>query len=280
VSIDNIHQLIAWKSPYKGVPIISRGILLPRTRLFLFGSPKTWKSMTSVHTAFTIAEGLPWFGLRTSKATILKVQAELPKMVDRERILKYQNHNNSKPDNIFFKTPQERYKLDTTWGYNALSRDVDEVLARAPDTPLVVILDPLYKMFAGKITDEYDVKKFQDNMDELINRKGISLILVHHSRKSKGETDQEGRLIDMGAEEAIGSSYWGNWCDTMIRLRLLNPYAGKNEVAFSFEYTRNAEDFLPNFTVRWERATLHPTILKKDSDYTEREPSVRNLEEE
>lgn len=282
MSIDSIHQLIAWKPPYKGEPIIDKGILLPGTRLFLFGSPKTWKSMTSIHTVFSLATGIPWFGFRTRMVAVFKVQTELPKSVDRERVLKYQATCGTMPHNIFFKTPSDRYKLDTTNGYNKLVSDLKEVEHRIPNTHITIILDPLYKMFAGKITDEYDVKKFQDNMDMLLLDHDISLILIHHTRKSKGETDRDGNLLDLGAEEAIGSSYWGNWCDTMIRLKLLNPYAGKNEIEFSFEYTRNSQEFLSNFKVRWSRSTLHPTVYEHDPTY---EPeiygdvaSIRNLD--
>jgi len=69
---------MAWQ-PEKQNAIVGQGILLPETRLMIFGQAGAWKSMLSVHTAFTIANGSDWFGYKTSKAATLKYQAELPK---------------------------------------------------------------------------------------------------------------------------------------------------------------------------------------------------------
>jgi len=162
--IDSIHQLINWQ-PALQHAIIGEGILLPETRIMIFGQAKAWKSMLSLHTAFTLADGADWFGFQTIKAATFKYQAELPKAIDRDRVAKYAKGANSYPPNIFFKTAQERVKLDTSWGIASLNKDIEEVKSRCPNQPLVVILDPLYKLIAGHISDEYDVKKFQDNID-------------------------------------------------------------------------------------------------------------------
>ena len=132
--IDNIKQLIAWQ-PEKQNAIVEEGILLPETRLMIFGQPKAWKSMMALHTAFVIANGLSWFGYKTSKAATLKYQAELPKAIDRDRVVKYAKGANSYPDNIFFKTVYERVKLDTSWGMMSFNKDVEEIKSRCPDQP-------------------------------------------------------------------------------------------------------------------------------------------------
>ena len=160
--------------------------------------------------------------------------------------------------NDFFNTPVDRIKLDTTWGVQSLQKDIETVMNRCPDLHLVLILDPLYKLLAGHISDEYDVKKFQDNMDELKNKLHFSLVLIHHSRLTK--TDSSGNVVDLGAEEAMGSSYWNNWCDTMIRTKLLNPFATKDKVEINFFLTRNATTVVPDLEIQWSRLDLHPTV--------------------
>ena len=255
--VENIKQLIAWKPPRQD-PIIEGGILLPETRFFIFGAAKTWKSMLSLYTSFVLAKGDEWLGYKTQPSVVLKYQAELPKAIDRDRVMKYARAYNEYPDNLFFNTPVDRIKLDTTWGIQSLQKDIEEVMNRCPDLRLVVILDPLYKLMQGHISDEYDVKKLQDNLDELKNKLHFSIILIHHSRLTK--TDSSGGIIDLGAEETMGSSYWNNWCDTMLRTKLLNPFTTKDKVELDFFLTRNAQAIIPDMELIWSRLDLHPTI--------------------
>lgn len=274
--IENIQQLLSWQ-PENRDSIIDGGILLPETRLMIFGQAKAWKSMLSLYTAFTIANGLNWFDYKTTKSVILKYQVELPKAIDRNRVAKFAKGVNSYPSNIFFKTPEDRIKLDTSWGLNSISKDIEELKRRCPDQHIVLILDPLYKLMAGHISDEYDVKKFQDNLDELKDKHHLSIIIIHHSRLTR--VDSGGEVVDLGAEEIMGSSYWNNWCDTMIRVKLLNPFTGSNEVAVSFSLYRNSETELQDFTVRWDRSNLQPTIIKRAQLEVD-EPSIRGLKED
>ena len=152
--IDNIHELIGWQPPATA-SIIEEGILLPETRLIIFGPAKAWKSMLSLHTAFTLANGLDWFGYKTAKCLPFKFQAELPKAIDRKRVIKYSKGLNSYPSNLLFKTATYA-KLDTGYGIGALDRDIQVIKSRFPDQHLVLILDPLYLLMSGHIVDEYD----------------------------------------------------------------------------------------------------------------------------
>lgn len=274
--IDSIQQLIDWR-PLQRKSVIEEGILLPETRLMIFGQAKAWKSMLSLHTAFCLANGTSWFGYKTTKSTVLKYQAELPKAIDRDRVAKYAKGADSYPTNIFFKTPQERVKLDTNWSIASITKDIEEVKARSPDQHLVLILDPLYKLIAGHISDEYDVKKFQDNVDELKTKHNLSIIIIHHSRLTR--VDSSGKVIDLGAEESMGSSYFNNWCDTMIRVKLLNPHTGSDNIEVSFELVRNAQTILPKFQVHWDRTNLQPIVTNREQVEIG-EPSIRDLKEE
>lgn len=275
--IDSIQQLLAWQ-PEKQNAIIEEGILLPETTFMIFGQAGAWKSMLSLHTAFAIANGLSWFGYKTAKAATLKYQAELPKAIDRDRVAKYARGANSYPSNVFFKTVYERVKLDTSWGIASFNKDVQEVKTRCPDSHLVVILDPLYMLMAGHISDEYDVKKFQDNIKESKTKLQYSIIIIHHSRLTR--VDSSGSVVDLGAEEVMGSSYWNNWCDTMVRVKLLNPYSGSDRIEISFDKVRNAQTILPGFQVRWDRSNLQPTVTSRAAVDTGGEPSIRGLKED
>ncbi|KKL95769.1 hypothetical protein LCGC14_1851240, partial [marine sediment metagenome] len=183
-----------------------------------------------------------------------------PKAIDRDRVMGYAKGINSYPPNVFFETPTDRVKLDTSYGIMTLEKSIVEVLSRSPDQHLILILDPVYKLMAGHISDEYDVKKFQDNVDMLLQKYPMTVILIHHSRLSKH--DAEGNIIDGGAEDVMGSSYWNNWVDTLVRVKLTNPHTGADEVSVQFELTRNAYTFLPSFDIKWSRGNLQPKITR------------------
>jgi len=194
------------------------------------------------------------------KCLAFKYQVEIPKALDRTRVAKYANGVNSYPPNVMFKTATY-VKIDSTYGQRELDKDLQIVQQRVPNQHMVLILDPVYMLMAGHISDEYDVKKFQSNLDELKAKYSMSIILIHHSRLTR--VDTSGNVIDLGPEEAMGSSYWNNWLDTMIRVKVLNPHTGGNRVEVSFELTRNAEAQLPSFQVEWSRANLQPKVIKR-----------------
>ena len=272
MNIENVDELIAWNPPYQK-EIISDGILLPETCMILFGSAKGWKSGLALHTAHCIATGKDWFGFRTTKSAVFKYQVEIPKALERERVVKYMNGD--RPKSMLFKTAPYA-KIDTGYGKSNLEKDIGEAKERCPDTHLVLILDPVYLLISGHISDDYDIKRLLDNLNDIKAKHHLSLILVHHSHKTR--VDSSGQIIDLGSEEIMGSSYFNNWADTMVRLKLLNPYTGANKVEMSFGLVRHAKAVLPVLEIYWSRQTLHPTVTKR-SDAVEDEVTTRNLKE-
>lgn len=273
--IESIQQLLAWQPAYKGF-VIDQGILPLETRLVIFGSPKAWKSILSIHTAFTIALGLNWFGHKTERAAVLLFQVELPKGEFKKRVLKYSNNVAPLPSNLFFETSPYA-KLDTSYGLAGLEKSILDVQARAPNLPVVIILDPAYKLMQGNIADEQDTKRFTDNIDTLRIRYGVTTIIVHHSRKI--HLDSGGKVVELGSEDMYGGELQ-KWCDTAIGAKLLNPFAGKDSVRLSFDLVRNAETLLSDFEVKWSRQTLHPEVTRVITPEPDEPPtdlSVRNL---
>lgn len=276
MTIDSLSQLRSWNPPYRPDAIIEDSLLLPETAMLMFGSAKSWKTMHSTHLAFCLATASPWFGYDTRQCTVLKVQVELPKYQDKLRVTKYSDGNKLSPKNIFFYTPDQSLLLDTTYGIQALTKVIEETKKRSPtpDDPLVIILDPVYLLMAGNESDGPDVKKFQQKLGDVRKSQQVTFVIISHARL--GKTDASGGIIDMGAEEIMGSSLWNNWCDTMVRFQLLNPYSGSNINKVTFAYHRNAQQFHPAFTIKWNRANLVPEIIQRDI-VEEDEPSVRGM---
>ena len=274
--IDNESQLISWQPPYRPDAIIEEGILLPGTVMMLFGAAGTWKTMNTLHLAYCIASGLPWFGFKTAPSTLLSHQSELPKLLFKNRMVKYKHGNRVTSSNVFFITSPDDVLLDTTFGLGELTKNVEELQRRAndPKLPIVIILDPLMLYMGGHISDEYDVKKFQRNVNSLRRKYNATFIIIHHARLTR--TDASGQVIDLGAEEAMGSSYWNNWLDTMVRIKVANPFSGSDIVQMDFGKTRNAQNFLPGFKVKWHRENLVPEVIARDI-VEENDPTIRGL---
>lgn len=275
--VESLQQLLSW-NPGPQTYLIDSGILVPETIMVIFGAPGSWKSITAVHTAFVLSEGSDWLGHKTKQSTTFVYQVEMPRAVQWRRISKYscalqQNCNHS---NLFFETSLSN-QIDNSYGFAALEKSVNEVRARSPNSHLVVFLDPMSKLMGGSAADELDTKKFINNVDLLRARYGCTVVIVHHSRKLK--TSSDGEVIDLGAEDMFGGELI-KWCDTAIRTKVINPFAGSNRVQFQFVKTRHAETFINNLEVEWNKQTLIPTITRElpgeDGDRPS-EPTVRDL---
>lgn len=258
--------------------------------MIIFGDEGSWKSILAVHTGHCIARGSPWLGFRTYPSNALRLQVELPMYIDRNRLDKYcagskqtylarDNRSNvtsaeldeldmkanlyAYPDRYVSRTEQFIH-IDESIGWESLLRNIRLCATEMPPGPIVVILDPLYKLFNRDISQEVDVKPLLDKIDiimEDMSAVGVSFIIVHHTRKSK--TDESGIPISMGSQDATGSRAWMRWADTILRIDPDPNDRTMTRVTATFTKHRNAEDVLPIIRLRWNRDTLHPQILQR-----------------
>ena len=241
--------------------------------------------MLALHTGHCIARGSEWLGFKTYPSNVLRLQVELPMYIDRERLSKYCDGSRqiflakdsrtnvsideasndaidyAYPTNYVSRTEQFLH-IDESIGWESLLRNIRTMKEHFPDTPIVIILDPLYKLFGRNINEEEDVKPLIDKMDiAMEDIKDISFIIVHHTRKSL--TDENGVPIAMGSQDATGSRAWLRWADTVLRI---DPDIADNtnsRVTATFTKHRNAESPLPIIKIRWDRDTLHPQIINR-----------------
>lgn len=281
-----ITDLLEWKPPYH-TRIISAGILNTSNRMIIFGDEGSWKSILALHTGHCIARGSDWLGFKTYPSNVLRLQVELPMYIDRERLDKYcigsrqiflAKYSHTEPDKLDARAARYAYPgnyisrteqflhIDESLGWESLLRNIRTCVTELPPAPLVVILDPLYKLFNRDISAEVDVKPLIDKIDIIMEDKdlkdvGLSFIIVHHTRKSK--TDESGTPMAMGSQDATGSRAWLRWTDTILRIDPDPEDRTMTKVTATFTKHRNAEDVLPIIRLRWNRDTLHPQILQR-----------------
>ena len=235
-------ELRAWTPPYQPY-IIGSGILVPGTKMIIYGKFQSWKSMLAMHTSYCIANGKDWFGFPTTKTPTFTLQIEVPQAEMKVRVEQYLNHNpEMECDQNWFCT-EPYIKLDKGYGHGELEREIGRTGAK------VVFIDPAYKVISGHITDLYDLSQFTDRIDLLIAKYNISVIIVHHPRKAQ---TFEGKEIDMGGDDMFGT-YLQNWCDTCIRTTTTDI---DGELILTFIKARHAHDLLKPFAVKVDRKTL------------------------
>lgn len=249
---ESLADFLAWRPPHIEY-LIGNNILIPQGKIMLFGPYKSWKSMTGIDLSFKLASGKPWLTFPTTLSTVLVIQLEIPKAAYQKRVNKYVFGNKLNPShNLFFITTRN-LKLDKGWGAALLKQWIAETNAQ------VVIIDPVFKVVSGRLTDEYDVRQFTDRMDELIEDTKVSLVLIHHEGK---DILVEGEVYDRGADAAFGSAVFGWWADSTIELRA--KYEGSNVVDIKFPLLRLAEDEIKPMTFMVDRGTLVFNIIKKE----------------
>lgn len=241
---ESLGQFLVWKAPYIKT-IIGSNILIPEGKIMLCGAYKSWKSMTSMDIAFCLSSGRPWFGFPTTQSTVLVIQLEIPKAAYQDRVVKYfKSHPGQPIDNLHFVSTR-RLKLDRGWGKDTLRTWIDMTQAQ------VVIIDPIYKVMSGHLIDEWDVGQFTDTIDDIIDEKKVSFILVHHEGKAQYV---DGERLERGADASYGSAKFGWWVDTQMNLRVQSE--GSNVVDISFPLVRLAHDDILPFTYEVSRADL------------------------
>ena len=119
--------------------------------------------------------------------------------------------------------------------------------------PQVVIFDPLYKILSGNINEGIAVEQLQNNLDSLKEKYKFTPILFAHPRQSL--LTPSGDVIDTGADELMGSSYWPDWFDTMMKIIPEGEHSPV--VNLRFDKTRHATNILPPFQAMFNRDTLH-----------------------
>ena len=285
-----IHDLLAWIPP-SNYRIISGGVLNVKNRMIIFGDEGSWKSMLALHTAHCISRGSRWLGFRTNPSNVLRLQVELPMYTDRERVDKYcigskqiylakdehKEVTSAELDRLDARATDYAYPLvinrteqyihiDESSGWESLRKNIQTCISELPPLPLVVILDPLYKMFNRNLSEATDVKPMLDKIDLIMEDAsqsipGVSFIIVHHTRKTK--VDESGRPISQGSQDATGWRGLVQWADTVLRIDLDPHDYTMTKVNATFTKHRNAEDILPALVLRWNRDTLHPQILSR-----------------
>lgn len=220
-------------APPEEPPMMENGILDMRSKMVLAGPPKIGKSRVALNLAFSLALGQPFMGYAVYKMSrVLFLQFEISERRFRQRVngiaraLKIPTDNNVP---LYLQT-LPYLALDSASGGWLLRRYIRALSAD------VVILDPMVKLHTGDEKEQSDMQGLLNNLDDIIEDTGVSIVLVHHTRKPAGGVKSSGGEAWASIR---GSSYIPAWTDS--NLIMGRPTPGATPVIQGV--LRNGEDF-------------------------------------
>jgi len=282
----NIRDLREYKPP-PARHLIHSGILNIGSRLIIFGDEGTFKSALAVHAAFSLARASKWMGFSTSQCNILYIQGEMSLSMTKERIEQYCEGSKAiylarpakvpneaqraeefaYPPNIIMETLVQDVSLDTQNGYQFLRSELELMITELPEHPIILIVDPLFKLFRYDLVKEEDMKVLTSNLDKLMrdvelfrSHPGMAVIIVHHTRKA--QVDKDGNiLVSPRSMDMFGSGHLKWWADTIIRSDLDEKDETDSSIRLTFAKHRIARYPPPKrIDLYWDRDTYHPFI--------------------
>lgn len=183
------------------------------------GEPKSWKSTLAMDAAISIASGRPFLGEFEVKeqGPVIIIQNENAEWIIRERMSAISVHrglggelgeletkriSGSWPDELpIYYINNQAFSLTNENHVQMLEDLVKEI------KPMLLILDPLYLMFDGDINSAKDLNPALSLLIGLKHKYNVSIMLIHHWRKSQGGTKR-------GGQRMLGSTTLHGWIES------------------------------------------------------------------
>ena len=227
--------LLAYTFPLQPA-IIGRGLLPQGGLLVLGGGPKIGKSLLLDNLCLQRAYGRPWLDFPTDPGTTLVVQSEVRAEAVQSRFRSMLAHEEEPfpPGRLHVQT-RRGILLDTPEGLAQISAWIVETGAS------LVRVDPLARHMQGDENSNTAMGAVVRAVDTLIERHGVSVILVHHPSKPSKDDPRKGGDRLRGGGSLFGAA------DTVMML------------------DRDGEDFLLTCELR-HGTTPQPIRLTRTED--------------
>lgn len=192
------------------------------------GEPKSFKSFLVQDLAISVASGVPFLGQFNvnQKGPVLIVQNENAPWIIKNRAEKIRaskglvgNIQPSKNGHIDVEFPdplpiyyinQSSVVIDNPVHQKLLQQAVEEI------EPVLVVLDPLYLMMSGDISNAKDLNPILTWLLEFKKAHNFSLILIHHMHKDKSGGSRR------GGQRMLGSVTLHGWVESAWYLDVMD----------------------------------------------------------
>lgn len=177
-ALDTVSMTELYERRYPGRPPVIEGLLYAGTYIFA-GAPKVGKSFLMAQLAYHVSAGLPLWGCTVRQGTVLYLALE-----DDHRRLQarlYRMFGAEAAENLHFAIFAKKLNM-------GLVEQLTDFLREYPNTKLIII-DTLQKIRENSgdkcsYASDYEVI---GQLKQFADRKGVCLLLVHHTRKQQAD---------------------------------------------------------------------------------------------
>lgn len=193
--------------------VLIEGVMRRGDKMCVAGPSKAYKSFSLIQLAIAVACGKEWFGWKCKQGRVLYINCELRGESFRKRVWEVAANMPGA------KRGQIADNMDV-WNMRGrvqpLQTSKDHIIGQADERGYdMIILDPVYKLFAGDENSAQEVSEFMLAMDELAMRLHASVVYCHHhSKGAKGGVSAQDRFS--------GSGVYARDCDELIDISPLD----------------------------------------------------------
>lgn len=181
------------------------GIIPKMGKILVSGKSGAGKSILAMNAACAMTSGInEWLGKSVSPCRVLYMDLEIGVSALRERLTKIIREKGLRADRLFV-SPVPSLDLEDENTYKALKEFVSE------NQIDVVIFDPLGFLWRGNENESHTVRKLLSLFNSLIDEFGVSVVLVHHWRKSTDKSKS-------GGEMSAGSYIIEGWAEAHVSI--------------------------------------------------------------
>ena len=164
---------------------------------------KAGKSFLTIQAGMAIAAGADFLGFKTTTANVLYINFEISEEMFQQRVQDMHHV-------LGYDLSRFKYLTITDLSLDEHTKELDEILTQsiAEGFPVeVLVIDPRWKAVKRDSNQDEVINAFCVNLDKLIERYGITLIIVHH----------EG-VATKRSKAGKGSTVFEAWLDGWLRI--------------------------------------------------------------
>jgi len=199
-------------------------LIRDKDSVVLLGQPKSGKSLLKQQLIFSLTSQCPFLDKyevsRQCRVTDIQLEGELEDTQDRVKRMMESVEFDPERYQLIFEGPMQLHSISDT---RKLIKIIDEF--HNPNTPDVIIIDPIYFAFTGSLSEDTVVRMFLGNIRRLKNFFDCAIILVHHTHKLR-INPKTGEVMNEGDEALFGSQFLKAFPDHI----LLFTYDKHNEI--------------------------------------------------
>lgn len=226
--------------------VLIDGVMRRGDKMCVSGASKSYKSFSLIQLAIAISCGTKWLGWKCKQGRVLYINCELRGESFRKRVWEVAEHMQGADRNAIAEHMDVWNMRGRT---QPLEASKDHIIEQAAERNYdIIVLDPIYKLFAGDENSAEEVSRFMLAMDELAMRLNASIVYCHHhSKGAKGAVSAQDRFS--------GSGVFARDCDELVDISPLDlkdhsiTEWGYNAKATAWRVETVIRDFEPKYPI-------------------------------